>query len=92
MEQLAARGIPYRNEHESQDLVNEPAARLIIDYLSCLYREREPKAWISLMEQLVSFNEEDGESELQRNFERLYLAQLKEVKKISRSDAPFAGW
>lgn len=92
MEQLAARGIPFRNEHESQDLVNEPAARLIIDYLSCLYREREPKAWINLMEQLVSFNDEDGESELQRNFERLYLAQRKEVKKLARSDAPYSGW
>ena len=92
MEQLAAKGIPYRNEHESQDLVNEPAARLIIDYLSCLYRAREPKAWINLMEQLVSFNGEDSESELQRNFERLYLAQLKEVKKSARSDAPYSGW
>lgn len=92
MEQLAAKGIPYRNEHESQDLVNEPAARLIIDYLSCLYREREPKAWINLMEQLVSFNDEDGESELQRNFERLYLTQLKEVKKSAQSDAPYSGW
>ena len=92
MEQLAAKGIPYRNEHESQDLVNEPAARLIIDYLSCLYRAREPKAWINLMEQLVSFNDEDGESEIQRNFERLYLAQRKEVKKLARSDAPYSGW
>ena len=92
MEQLAAKGIPYRNEHESQDLVNEPAARLIIDYLSCLYRAREPKAWINLMEQLVSFNGENCESELQRNFERLYLAQLKEVKKSARSDAPYSGW
>lgn len=92
MEQLAAKGIPYRNEHESQDLVNEPAARLIIDYLSCLYRAREPKAWINLMEQLISFNGEDCESELQRNFERLYLAQLKEVKKSARSDAPYSGW
>lgn len=92
MEQLAARGIPYRNEHESQDLVNEPAARLIIDYLSCLYREREPKAWINLMDQLVSFNKEDGESELHRNFERLYLAQRKVVRKSAHTDAPYSGW
>lgn len=92
MEQLAARGIPYRNEHESQDLVNEPAARLIIDYLSCLYREREPKAWINLMDQLVSLNKEDGESELHRNFERLYLAQRKEVRKSAHTDAPYSGW
>ena len=92
MEQLATKGIPYRNEHESQDLVNEPAARLIIDYLSCLYRDREPKAWISLMDQLVSFNDEDGESEPHRDFERLYLSQLKEVRKLARSDAPYSGW
>ncbi len=92
MEQLAARGIPYRNEHESQDLVNEPAARLIIDYLSCLYRDREPKAWINLMDQLVALNEEDGRSELHRNFERLYLSQRKEVRKSAQTDAPYSGW
>lgn len=43
MAALEARGIPYRNEHQLQDLTAEPAARLVVDYLSCLYGEREPR-------------------------------------------------
>lgn len=44
MAELEARGIPYRNEQQMQDITVEPAARLIVDYLSCLYGQREPKA------------------------------------------------
>lgn len=57
---LEARGIPFRNEQQMQDITVEPAARLIVDYLSCLYGQREPKAWIRLMNQLVPFADEDS--------------------------------
>ncbi|MNV47408.1 DNA-dependent helicase II [compost metagenome] len=91
MEHLDAKGIPYRNEHESQDLVSEPAARLIIDYLACLYRQREPSGWSRLMEQLFIFDDDDGESAVQSEFEALYATHLKQVK-ASRSEDPYAGW
>ncbi|MGK1995270.1 3'-5' exonuclease, partial [Klebsiella pneumoniae] len=48
MIELELRGIPYRNEQQMQDITVEPVARLIVDYLSCLYGKREPKAWIRL--------------------------------------------
>ncbi|MCV5388965.1 ATP-dependent helicase, partial [Escherichia coli] len=51
MTALEVRGIPYRNEQEMQDITVEPAARLVVDYLSCLYGQREPKAWVRLMNQ-----------------------------------------
>ena len=53
MAALEAKRIPYRNEQELQDIASEPAARLIVDYLSCIYGERQPKAWNRLMNQLI---------------------------------------
>ena len=38
-----------------QDLAVEPLARLVVDYLSCIYGKREPKAWIRLMNLLIPF-------------------------------------
>src|SRR5690606_29768091 len=45
---LEARGIHFRNEQQMQDITDEPAARLVVVYLSCLYSQREPTAWIRL--------------------------------------------
>lgn len=53
MAALGQRQIPFRNEQQIQDISVEPAARLVVDYLSCIYGQREPKAWIRLMNQLV---------------------------------------
>lgn len=47
--ELDEKEIPYRNEQQLQDLSKEPITRLIIDYLSCLYGDREPAAWVRLM-------------------------------------------
>ncbi|EOZ3813290.1 UvrD-helicase domain-containing protein [Citrobacter youngae] len=66
MMELELRGIPYRNEQQMQDITVEPAARLIVDYLSCLYGKREPKAWIRLMNQLIPFADEEVQSRRER--------------------------
>lgn len=92
MEGLDAAGIPYRNEHLSQDLVNEPVARLIIDYLACLYRPREPKGWMRLMEQFSVVDSEDNESTVQAVFESVYSAHRKRVKASARSTQPYDSW
>ena len=92
MEGLDAAGIPYRNEHLSQDLVNEPVARLIIDYLACLYRPREPKGWMRLMEQFSVVDSEDNESTVQAAFELIYGAHRKRVKAVARSAQPYDFW
>ncbi len=52
MAELEVRGIPFRNEQQMQDITVEPVARLIVDYLSCLYGQREPKAWVRLINHL----------------------------------------
>lgn len=53
MAELTLRNVPFRDEQNLQDLSVEPAARLIIDYLSVVTGEREPDAYSRLMEVLL---------------------------------------
>lgn len=92
MAALEARGIPFRNEQQLQDITVEPAARLIVDYLSCLYGQREPKAWIRLMNQLIPFADEDIQSNARKDLDRLVKKQRKETAIAELVDEPFSGW
>lgn len=56
MTALKAKEIPFRNEQSIQDISTEPVARLIIDYLLCLYGTRNPKAWTNVNELLLPFD------------------------------------
>lgn len=89
---LEARGIPFRNEQQMQDITVEPAARLIVDYLSCLYGQREPKAWIRLMNQLVPFADEDIQSNARKDLDRLIKQQRKEAAIADLVAESFSGW
>lgn len=77
--ELEQRGIPYRNEQQMQDITVEPVARLIVDYLSCLYGQREPKAWIRLMNQLVPFADEEIQTSVRKGLDQLIRKHRKEV-------------
>ncbi|WP_386077488.1 UvrD-helicase domain-containing protein [Vreelandella sp. F11] len=92
MAALEARGIPYRNEQQMQDITVEPAARLVVDYLSCLYGQREPKAWIRLMNQLAPFADEDIQSNVRKDLDRLIKQQRKETASADLIAEPFSGW
>jgi len=71
MAELAARGIPYRNEDALQDLSTEPAARLIVDFLSVVTGEREPDAYNRLMDVLlVTGLDDDADYELRARWQR----------------------
>ena len=89
---LKARGIPFRNEQQMQDITVEPAARLIVDYLSCLYGQRQPKAWIRLMNQLIPFADEEIQSNARTDLDRLVMQQRKEIAFSGLVDEPFHGW
>ena len=89
---LEVRGIPYRNEQQMQDITVEPAARLIVDYLSCLYGQREPKAWIRLMNQLIPFAEDEVQSSARKNFQRFFKEQRKRTAMAELLDQPFSAW
>ncbi|MEQ3637117.1 MAG: ATP-dependent helicase [Marinobacter sp.] len=92
MAALEERGIPFRNEQQMQDITVEPVARLIVDYLSCLYGRREPKAWIRLMNQLVPFADDDIQSTARKDLDRLIKQQRKEVSITELLGEPFSGW
>ncbi len=89
---LGARGIPFRNEQKMQDITVEPAARLVVDYLSCLYGQREPKAWIRLMNQLIPFADEEIQTSARKDLDRLIKQQRKEVAIAEQVAEPFSGW
>ncbi|HEQ1857818.1 ATP-dependent helicase [Proteus terrae] len=92
MVELGNRGIPYRNEQQMQDITVEPVARLIVDYLSCLYSEREPKAWIRLMNQLIPFADEGIQSSARKDLDQLIRKQRKIVFNARSTELPFSDW
>jgi len=92
MAALAQRGIPYRNEAQMQDLSSEPIARLIVDYLSCLYGHKESKAWMRLAEQLMPYDDDERQSAKRRAIHRFLKAQRKEIATLNLIEEPFADW
>jgi superfamily I DNA/RNA helicase len=64
--QLQALGVPYRSEASFQDLASEPIARLVVDYLSVVFGDREPEAYGRLVDFLLqeSSDEEDASRRL----------------------------
>lgn len=59
---LQAIGVPSRSEQALQDLASEPIARVVVDYLSVVFCEREPDAYGRLLDFLLqeSADEEDA--------------------------------
>ena len=92
MTALQARGIPFRNEQQMQDITTEPVARLVVDYLSCLYGNRAPMAWVRLMNQLIPFADEEIQSSARKDLDRLIRQQRKEVVISNLIDEPFSEW
>lgn len=92
MSALEARNIPFRNEQKMQDITVEPAARLIVDYLSCLYGRCEPKAWVRLMNQLIPFADEEIQSDARKDLDRLIKKQRKDAAVAALLDNPYSGW
>lgn len=90
MEQLEARGIPFRNEQQLQDLTAEPVARLVVDYLLVLLGDREPAAYARLMEQLTdSAIDENSQSKLRNDWHRFIKAECDNAKLLESVDGSF---
>ena len=80
MEELEQNSIPYRNEQTLQDISVEPAARLVVDYLLCLFGKREPEAWKRLMELLIPFSDdEEGQDVLYSDWQSFIHSERKEA-------------
>ncbi len=92
MEALENKKIPYRNEQQMQDITVEPAARLIVDYLSCLYGEREPDAWVRLTNLLIPFDNEELQTSAKQDIRRFISEERRKVTSLKSTSTPFAGW
>lgn len=92
MAALEKRGLPYRNEQQLQDITTEPVARLIVDYLSCLYGQRNPKAWVRLMNQLIPFADDEIQANVRHDFQSLITKHRKSAAIAELIDVPFSGW
>lgn len=76
MEQLSAAGIPYRNEHQLQDLLAEPATQLILDFLVVVALDREPEVYRRLLRALVdAASDEEADYRERRRWQRYIDSQ-----------------
>jgi superfamily I DNA/RNA helicase len=92
MAEFENKGIPYRNEQQMQDITVEPAARLIVDFLSCLYGQKEPKAWIRLMNLLIPFTDDDAQTKSEQQYHRFMKEQRKSVAIAEAFGGAYIGW
>ncbi len=92
MKALEARGIPYRNEQQMQDITVEPAARLVVDFLLCIYGEREPKAWIRLMGQLIPYADDELQASARQDLGRFIKDQRMKVAVAALLGNPYEHW
>ncbi|SHJ73824.1 UvrD-helicase domain-containing protein [Halodesulfovibrio aestuarii] len=80
MSELSQHEIPFRDEHENQDLIHQPIFTLIIDYLLILFGDREPEAWSNFWETIKIITlDVDSESFAQEIRDHLN-GQCKKVK------------
>lgn len=80
MTALKAKEIPFRNEQSIQDISTEPVARLIINYLLCLYGTRNPKAWTKVNELLLPFDiDEQTRISTLREFNNFFKEEKKKL-------------
>jgi ATP-dependent exoDNAse (exonuclease V) beta subunit len=86
MAALQVRGIPFRNEQQMQDLATEPAAKLIVDFLSCLYGTKKSKAWCRLAEQMETFVAEEEMAGRQHRFQSF----LRDKRRDRHREVPFS--
>ncbi len=77
-ERLHARGIPYRNEQDRQDLAAEPVAELILNFLWVVATDRRPNAYAELM-RVASRSSTTEEAALQ------FDSQLRRLLRDSRA-------
>lgn len=80
-EALTERGIPFRNEQASQDLIAEPAAALVFNFLRVVADERQASAYIELMR--VAARSDASEEEALR-FDRQLKRLIQDARKSFR--------
>ena len=80
MAALRKRGIPFRNEHDLQDLTNEPLNRLTVDFLTVLHDTQSPEAWQRLMSVVSTFHDLDKPNAQTKDWSRYIREGIRTLK------------
>ncbi|MCC9198255.1 ATP-dependent helicase [Arthrobacter sp. zg-Y820] len=91
--ELAARGIAYRNEQESQDLTAEPAAALILNFLRVVADDRRPDAYAELIRVATRTGDSETESLMFESLLRQHLRDARATVRTQNFDqTDFGSW
>lgn len=88
--ELTNRGITFRNEVNLQDISSEPVARIMIDYLTVIHEERNPNAYIRLMNTFVNFGlDEEKQPSLSIEWQRFIQEEFILMEALKRNSNNF---
>ncbi|MGW4489015.1 UvrD-helicase domain-containing protein [Amycolatopsis sp. NPDC004368] len=91
--ELTERGIPFRNEQNSQDLGAEPAAALVFNFLRVVTGERQPSAYAQLMRVAArSSASEDEALRFDSQVKRMLNKARTTVRDPAFDSGEFASW
>ena len=91
--ELTERGIPFRNEQESQDLSAEPAAALVFNFLRVVADDRQPGAYAELMRIISrSSSSEDEALRFDSQVKRLLRKSRAAVRDSAFSSGELESW
>jgi superfamily I DNA/RNA helicase len=91
-EHLAARGIPYRNEQQSQDLAAEPVATLIFNFLRVVADDARPEAYTELVRVVTRGGMEESDGVLDSKLRRLLAEARTSVRADDFDSSDFTAW
>lgn len=91
--ELTSRGIPFRDEQESQDLAAEPAAALVFNFIRVVADDKQPEAYAEFMTitKRPSASEEE-EARLDRQLKRKILESRAMVRHPDFTAGAPAAW
>jgi superfamily I DNA/RNA helicase len=91
--ELTERGIPFRNDQESQDLAAEPASALVFNFIRVVADDRQPNAYTEVMRiaRRASSSEEEA-ARFDSRVKRMLWKARAEVRSPDFALAAIGGW
>lgn len=89
---LAAAGIPYRNEQQSQDMTAEPVPALIFNFLRVLADQGRPEAYAELVRVVTRGGVEEADGVLDSKLRAILRDARTAVRAAAFDATDFASW
>lgn len=88
-DELLARNIPFRNEKQIQDLAREPIVELVIAFLRCVFCDRDPASYETVLNFFERYRSQDfdgGEDSSFKDLIEKYRVQVRSADSVGVSD------